>query len=209
MTQNQQGQMSENMQAGPVTPEMNHGGHELFDVQELLSGAVAGLNQCVLLRPHIQDQELLTMLDNQFQFMQEEYNIIVDCFKTGQDPFKPTQSYKMSQNNDFIYGIKPTQPKKPIQSANELTDEIISGFLLGVHKTSASLKAMVALETTNPVVRRVIADSVPNCIEMAYEVSIYQNKHQYYQVPQLAKQDMMAIVNSFAPSQIKPGTMPN
>jgi len=162
-----------------------------------------------LLRPHIQDQELLTMLDNQFQFMQEEYNIIVDCFKTGKDPFKPTQSYKMSQNNDFIYGLQPSPPKKPIQSASELTDEIISGYLLGVHKSSASSKTVSALETTNPVVRRVLADSIPNCIEMAYEVSIYQNKHQYYQVPQLAKQDMTTIVNSYAPSQIKPGSLTN
>ena len=60
------------------------------------------------------------------------------------------------------------------------------------------MKTMAALETTNPVVRRVLADSVPNCIEMAYELSIYQNKHHYYQVPQLAQQDMQQLLNSFA-----------
>jgi spore coat protein CotF len=60
---------------------------------------------------------------------------------------------------------------------------------------------MSALETTNPVVRRVLADSVPNCIEMAYEISLYQNKHHYYQVPQLAQQDMQQMLNSFAPVQ--------
>ena len=36
---------------------------------------------------------------------------------------------------------------------------------------------------------------------MAYELSIYQNKHQYYQVPQLSQNDMNAIVNSYAETQ--------
>jgi spore coat protein CotF len=50
------------------------------------------------------------------------------------------------------------------------------------------MKAMAACEITNPVVRRVFSATIPNCIEMAYELSIYQNKHHYYQVPQLAQQ---------------------
>ena len=62
------------------------------------------------------------------------------------------------------------------------------------------MKTMAATETCNPVVRRVFADSVPNCIEMAYELAIYQNKHHYYQVPQLAAQDMQQLLNSFASS---------
>jgi spore coat protein CotF len=209
MTQNPQGQMHENMHTGPVPPQLNHGGHEIFDVHEVLTAAVGGLNQYTLLRPHVQDQELLTMMDRQFHFMQEEYNITLDCFRSGLDPMKPTQKYMMKQDNDFVFGLKQSQPKKPIQSASEISDEIISGFMLGVHKQGASQKAVAALEVTNPVVRRVLADSVPNCIEMAYEISIYQNKHHFYQVPQLAQQDTIAIVNSFAPSQIQPGGMTN
>ncbi|MFX3673597.1 MAG: spore coat protein [Paenisporosarcina sp.] len=209
MTQNPQGQMHQNMHTGPVPPQMNHGGHEVFDVHEVLSASVAGMNQFTMLRPHIQDQELMTIMDRQFHFMQEDYNITLDCFKTGQDPMKPTQEYMMKQDNDFVYGLKQSQPRKPIQSASEISDEIISGFMLDVHKSSAALKTMSALESTNPVVRRVLADSVPNCIEMAYEVSIYQNKHHFYQVPQLSQQDTMAIKNSYAPSQINPGGMSN
>ena len=104
----------------------------------------------------------------------------------------------MTQGNDFVYGMKTSQPKKPIQSESEISDEIISGFMLDAAKTGASGKTMAALETTNPVLRRVLADSVPNCIEMAYELAIYQNKHHYYQVPQLAQQDMQQLLNSFA-----------
>ncbi|MGE7594735.1 spore coat protein [Peribacillus frigoritolerans] len=199
--QYQQGQVHQNMQTGAIPPQLNHGGHEVFDVHEVLLGAIGTLNTYTLLRQHVQDQELLDILDRQYQFIQDEYNISLECFQTGQDPSKPTQSYKMNQGNDFIYGLTPTQPKKPLQSVSEITDECISGLMLAAVKSAASMKAMAALEITNPVVRRVFADSVPNCIEMAYEISIYQNKHHYYQVPQLAQQDMQQMMNSYAPAQ--------
>lgn len=208
MTQNPFGQTHLNMHTGSVPQEMNHGGHELFDVHEVLSGAIASLNMATLMRPHVKDPELLDILDRQYRFTLDEYNITVECFKTGRDPSHPTQSYKMKQGNDFIYGMKPSQPKKPIMNESEISDEIISGFLLDAAKTSASAKTMAALETTNPVVRRVLADSVPNCIEMAYELSIYQNKHHYYQVPQLAQQDMQQMLNAYAPAG-QPGMPPN
>ncbi|WP_318241715.1 spore coat protein [Sporosarcina quadrami] len=208
MTQNQFGEMHQNMHTGSVPTDMNHGGHELFDVHEALSGVIASLNQAMLLRPYVQDPELLDIIDRQYRFTLDEYNITVECFKSGTDPSHPTGSYKMKEGNDFIYGMKPSQPKKPLQNANEVNDEIISGFLLGSAKANATMKAATSLETTNPVVRRVLADSIPNCIEMAYELSIYQNKHHYYQVPQLAQQDMQQLLNAFAPSQGQP-SMPD
>lgn len=204
MDQNQQEQIHQNMQTGAVPPQMNHGGHELFDVHEVLTGTINTLNLYTLLRQHIKDPELKDILDRQYQFIQEEYNISVECFKTGMDPSKPTQSYKMKQGNDFIYGLKPSQPKKPIQSVSDITDECISSLMLGEVKAGASLKAMSTLELTNPVVRRVFADSVPNCIEMAYEISLYQNKNHYYQVPQLVPADIQQMVNGFAPAQSQP-----
>ncbi|PIC76479.1 MULTISPECIES: spore coat protein [Sporosarcina] len=199
---------SQHMQGGQVPPSMNHGGHELFDVKEILSATVGALNQAMILRPHVQDPELLDILDRQYRFTLDEYNILVESFKTGKDPSHPTQRYQMKAGSDFIYGMKEKAPSKPIQSTGEISDEIISGFLLGATKEGATGKTAASLEVCNPVVRRVLADSVPNCIEMAYELSIYQNKHQYYQVPQLNDQDMNMLLNSFAPSQGQPG-MPN
>ena len=208
MTQNQFGETHQNMHTGQIQPQMNHGGHEVLDVHEMLSGVLASLNQAMLLRPQVKDPELLDILDRQYRFTLDEYNITVECFKTGMDPSQPTKSYKMKQGNDWVYGMKQSQPKKPMQNANEVNDEMISGFLLNSAKNNATAKTMAALEATNPVVRRVLQDSVPNCIEMAYELSIYQNKNHYYQVPQLDQQDMQAYKNAFAPAQGQPG-MPN
>lgn len=204
---NQNEQTHTNMHTGAVSPQMNHGAHEVLDVHEVLSGAVGTMNEYMMLRSHVKDQELRDILDRQYQFMQQEYNTTVDCFQSGQDPAVPTQSYKMKQGNDFIYGLTPTQPKKPMQSPSEINDAFISGAMLGAVKSTASMKTMAALESTNPVVRRVLADSIPNCIEMAYELSIYQNKHHYYQVPQFSQQDMQQMMQSYAPATGTPGNM--
>ena len=123
---------------------MNHGAHELLDVHEVLSAAIGGLNQMVFLRDKIQDPELLAILDRQYAFMLDEYNITQEAYKTGHDPKHPTRSYKMQMGNDTQYGLTPGQPKKPIQSAQEFNDEIISGVLLGIHKVGATGKTAAA-----------------------------------------------------------------
>lgn len=197
MSQQQQNQMGNDPMYHPDSAKFNHGGHEVLDMHETLSTIVGGLNQCVIFRDQIQDTELRDILDRQYKFSLDEYNILVECFKTGRDPSHPTGHYEMTENNKFTYGVKAGQPTKPITQASEINDEIISGYLLGMHKEMAKSKADTALETTNPVVRRVLADSIPNCIEMAYEVSIYQNKKGYYQVPQLSPQDMAIMTNCF------------
>lgn len=194
----------QNIETGKIPPQMNHGGHEMFDVHEVLGGAINTLNTYTMLSQHVQDPELRDILERQKQFIADEYNITLECFKTGQDPSKPTQSYKMNQGNDFTYGMKPTQPKKPMQTIAEINDDTISCSMLNAVKSGATAKTMAAIETTNPVVRRVLADSVPNCIEMAYELSLYQNKHGYYQVPQLSQQDMQNIQNGYSPAPVQP-----
>lgn len=193
---------------GNMPLSTNHGAHEILDVHEVLSASISAMNTFIFLRPHVQDQELLNILDRQYAFMLDEYNITAECFKTGQDPSHPTGSYKMQMGNDTKYGLTPSQPKKPMQSANEINDAIISGFLLSCHKMAATGKTTAALESTNPVVRRVLQDSIQNCIEMAYELSLYQNKNGYYQVPQLAPQDMQAMLNMYGQAD-KAKDMPN
>ncbi|MFC0274652.1 spore coat protein [Metabacillus herbersteinensis] len=198
-----QNQMNQpNMQQSPnMSPTMNHGGHEIFDGHEILSSFINALDQYQLFDQHLQDQELKGILHRQYTFINDLYNVAVQSFSTGQDPSHPTQSYKMEQSNDVIYGLKPAQPKKPNQSVSEINEQGISGHMLGLIKSTGSMLGMAACEITNPVFRRVIADSVPNFVEMGYELFLYQNKHHYYQVPQLAPQDMTQMLNGFAPSQ--------
>ncbi|MGD6994367.1 spore coat protein [Sutcliffiella horikoshii] len=207
---NQQ-QMPPNMnmnKVGAQTTNTNHGGHELFDAHEVIAGIITMLDQYQMYEQHIQDPALKDILTRQTTFVTQVYNTIVESFRTGQKPSVSTQVYKMTQTHDVVYGITPSQPKKPNQSVNELADKGLSAYMLGQTKGLATLLSMTALEMTNPVLRRVIADSVPNFIEMSYEIFLYQNKHGYYQVPQLAMQDMNAMLQSYTtvPNQ---GNMPH
>ncbi|MDY0395227.1 spore coat protein [Virgibacillus halophilus] len=148
---------------------------------------------------HIQDPELKSIAQRQKTFLSQMYNTIVETLKTGQTPSVKTQSYQMTENNTTLYGMQPSQPKAPAQSVNELSDQCISSFMMGNLKANAGAFCTTALETTNPVLRRVFQDSIPNLIEMAYEIYQYQNKNHYYQVPQLKQEDMQNYINSFAP----------
>ncbi|WP_409305816.1 spore coat protein [Peribacillus sp. SCS-155] len=194
-----QEQLHSNMETGHVPQHLNHSAHEMLDVREVLLNSVNTMNQYTMLRQYVKDQELLDIMDRQNRFMQEEYNITLDCLKSGQDPYKPTQSYKMKESNDVIYGLKDTEPVTPIQSQSDISDQTVSSCILGSLKAGAAMKTMASLESSNPVVRRVLADSLPNCIEMAYEVSLYQNKRHYYQMPQFPENDMRKLANEFAP----------
>lgn len=187
-----------------LPPQMSHGGHEVFDAQEVLSGIIAMLDQYQMYAENIQDPVLLEILDHQSSFMTHLYNTILESFQTGQKPSDSTHVYNMTLSNNVVYGLKPGQPSKPIQFTTDINDGGLAGYMLGQVKGLSSLMAMTALEMTNPVLRRVIADSVPNLIEMSYEVFLYQNKHGHYQVPQLNPQDMTQLLQSYAPAPEKP-----
>lgn len=179
--------------------ELNHGGHEIMDAHEAISTLTGAMEQYLLYEAHIQDTNLQTILNKQRIFLTTLYNTLADTLKTGQAPSVKTQTYMMEQSNDVVYGMKPTPPKAPAQTANEINDQCVSSYMMGAVKACATGFTTAALETTNPALRRVFADSVPNMVEMAYEIFLYQNKHQYYQVPQLQPKDMQAIINSYAP----------
>lgn len=200
-------QQNQNYESSSQMPDkMSHGGHELFDAHEAIGGLVGGLEHSVMYEQYVKDPELKQIMTSQKSFLTQMYNTIVQTLKTGQEPAVKTQTYNMALNNNTIYGMQPKQPKSPAQSVNEINDECISGFLMGHLKSCSSHFTTTALETSNPVLRRVFADSIPNLIEMAFELYLYQNKHHYYQVPQLKPEDMQNYINSFAPVQ---GQMPH
>ncbi|MGC5773144.1 spore coat protein [Paenibacillus pabuli] len=103
-----------------------------------------------------------------------------------------------------VYGLKPSAPKKPNQSLSEVKDAEISGHMLGLIKSQASLLAKSAPEITNGTVRRVAASQVQQFIEMAYELFMYQNQHAYYQVPQLNANDTAQMLQAYVPANGAP-----
>lgn len=162
---------------------MSHGAHEYMDVHEVLSDAINKIDQLELYQPYCQDPKLDQLISNQITFMTKEYNEMVQALQ-GTAPNQAGAHYQ-TMNPGVHYGMKPTPPKQPNTSSQQLTDANISSGILGCHKSSASLRMMSSMECTNTRMRHLLVQGAVNSSEMAYEVFGYMNQHNYYQVPEL------------------------
>ena len=181
--------------------KIDRGGHELINGHEILSSYINVLDQYLLFKGSIKEKGLVQILERQYAFVTVQYNRVVEAYATAQKPSQEMKPYMMKVSNEITYGMKSTQPKKPNQSAAEVNDAGISGYMLAMMKSAASKTTTTALEVANPVVRRVLVDSVPNFAEMAYELFLYQNQQGYYPVPQLNEQDWTQLLQGYAPSE--------
>lgn len=178
-----------------------HAAHSLIEAHNTIGSVIATIEQSLLYESHIQDQRLMQIAQKQRTYLQGLYNTLVDTMKSGQDPAVPTQTYNMTESTNAVFGMQPGAPKSPADSVQKINDECVSGYLLSGLKAIATGFTTAAIETTNPVMRRIFADSVPNIIEMAYEVFLYQNHNHYYELPQIQQMQAEALQNGFAPMQ--------
>src|SRR5690625_408184 len=128
------------------------------------------------------------------------YNTIIDTLQSGHDPQTPTQTYQMANVSNVTYGLQPAQPKSPAQTVSEINDECISTYMMNNVKLIATSFTTTALETTNSVLRRIFDDSIPNDIELGYEIYLYQNRNGYYDDELLEQQEMQMITSGFSPA---------
>lgn len=196
----------EQEQAGQIAQDgmqskQTNGGHELLDADEAIDTMLGALEQFVLYEQHAQDQELLAIIQKQKAYLSQMYNSIVDSLQSGLEPKTIVENYAIDHISMVSYGLSPAQAKSPAQTVSEINDECVSSYIMGNLKAIASAFTTTALEVTNPVLRRLFADHIPNVIELAYEIFLYQNRKGYYEVALLPQQEMQRIKNGFAPTQ--------
>lgn len=198
--QKEQAQAGQIAQSGTQSRHTN-GGHELLDADEAIDTLIGCLEQFVLYEQEAKDQELLSLIQKQKAYLSQMYNSIIDSLQTGLDPKVMVENYRIDKISDITYGLSPSQAKSPAQTVSEINDECISTYIMNNLKLIASSFTTTALEVTNPVLRRLFADHIPNVIELAYEVFLYQNQQGYYEVALLPEQEMQMIKNSYAATQ--------
>jgi len=174
----------------------NFGAHEVMEVHEVLSNTINAINQCQLYRPHVQDQQLASMLDHQLQFMTQEYNNLVQAI--NQSGITMGTPYRSPKNSQPIYGLHNPQPQSPNTAPNQLDDQDIASGVLGIHKAGAAFKMMAALECADPNLRRMIQQGANNCAEQAFEVWQFMNQRGYYQVPTMKEMTTETVANSYS-----------
>lgn len=194
----------------------NLGAHETMELHELLAASVANINTMKLYRPHIQDPRLAMIADKQLQFAIQEYNHCVQTVTqlTGQQQGQyiasssqaAPYSYGMPRNMAPIYGLNHPAPLRP---DSLIDDRDVAFALLNLHKASASMKIVGALECANPQLRSSLQQSAVNCSEQAYEIWQYMNQVGYYQVPTMKEITTETTLTAYQPSSITEMNMNN
>lgn len=176
------------------------GAHEIMQMHEVLTDTIDGINQFQLYRPHVQDPQLRTIIDNQIGFMTQEYNNMVQT--VHQQSRSEAVPYRRVKNTSPAYGLKNPSPNAPNIAPDEMDDRDVASGMLGCHKSSAGLRMTASLEFADPTLRKMLQQGSINCSEQSYEVWNYMNQKGMYQVPTMKQMTTSTMINSFDMAQM-------
>lgn len=176
------------------------GAHEVLEIHEVLNDAVNGINQFHLYEPHVQGDDLRNILSHQLNFMQLEYNMLIDLVGS---PGRLTE-YSHRDRSEPIYGLDQPPQYYPKAALMQLKDQDIAAGMLNCHKSSAIRKMTSALECAAPQMREALIQGAKNCADQAYELFLFMNKRGYYQMPYLSNQDAILGQYEPAPTNVSP-----
>ncbi|OYD09499.1 spore coat protein [Paludifilum halophilum] len=182
-----------------MSPQL--GAHEVMEIHEVLSDTVDGINQFELYRPHVQDPQLANILDHQIQFMNQEYNQMVQALgQMAPLQGRPSKAFQSSQRSAPVYGVDNPGTTAPNPSGQQLSDRDIASGMLGCAKSSANLRMLASLECADPQIRRMLTQGAVNCGDQAYETFQYMNQRGYYQVPTMPQNTANAMLGMYQPA---------
>ncbi|MBA4494791.1 spore coat protein [Paenactinomyces guangxiensis] len=182
------------------------GAHEIMEMHEVLTDTIDGINQFELYRPHVTDPQLGTILDNQIQYMIQEYNQMVAAVNQKmQGQTIPTRQFRQRPISTPSYGLNNPTPERPNASIQEMDDRDVASGMLGCAKSSATLRMHAALECADPQLRRMLTQGAVSCAEQAYETFQYMNQKGYYQVPTMQTNTTSTMMSMYQPTY---GTSP-
>lgn len=171
------------------------GAHEVMETHEVLTNTIDSINHFQLLRQFVRDPQLRSILDNQLQFISQEYNNMVQT--VGQQGMGQAIPYRGPKNIRPTYGLDNPSALSPNMSPEQMDDRDVASAMLGCHKASASLKMHAALECADPQLRRTMQQGAVNCSEQAYEVWQYMNQNGFYQVPTMKEVTTNTMMNMY------------
>lgn len=171
------------------------GAHEMMEVHEVLTDHIDGINQFELYRPHVKDQELMSILDKQVQHMSTSYDNMVGYLQNqGMTAAVP---YRMKKNFQPKYGLRQPSPQQPNTGMHEMDDRDVASGMMGCAKASAILCTNAALECADPNLRSMMVNCSVSSVNQAYEVFQYMNRKGMYQVPTMQQNTTNTMMNTY------------
>lgn len=155
--------------------------HEVHDLNELTLSCVNTITCMGLFLNQVKDQELKSILQNQYQLHINDYNAKVEYLnssaatKTGITV--PGITHNIQNTNQAQASAQPITPRT---DAKELNDrEIATAYLLTL-KRSGREYAWSAMECSNPDLRHFLEDAFVMCCHHSYDVWQWMVKKGYY-----------------------------
>ncbi len=180
-------------QAGQQSSQF--GALEIMEAHEVITDHIDGINQFELYRPHVKDQTLMQVLDNQINHMYQSYQHMVNYLHNqGMGTAVP---YRAPITSNIMYGLRQPLPVEPNTSFQEMDDRDVASGMLGCAKASALVCTNAALECANPNLRIMFTNCAISSINQAYELFLYMNQRGMYQVPTLAQQTTQTMINTY------------
>lgn len=171
------------------------GAMEIMQVHEVLSGYIDGINQFELYRPHIKDQQLMSILDKQIRHMAGSYDNMVNYLHNqGMSSAVP---YRTRKNFQPKYGLRQPSPEHPNMDANQMDDHDVASGMMGCAKASALMCTGAALECADPTLRSMMVNCAVSSINQAYEVFQFMNQMGMYQIPTLQQNTTNTLMNTY------------
>ncbi|MFZ5639935.1 MAG: spore coat protein [Bacillota bacterium] len=171
------------------------GAHETMEAHEVLTDIIDGINQFELYRPHVQDRQLMSILDNQIRHMSNDYDNMVNYLHNqGAGAAIP---YRMKKNFQPQYGLRQPAPQHPNTDVNQMDDRDVASGMLGCNKASALVCTAAALECTDPTLRSMVLNCAVSSVNKAYEVFQYMNQKGMYQVPTMQQNTTNTMMNTY------------
>ncbi|MFT4412467.1 spore coat protein [Fredinandcohnia humi] len=178
------------------------GAHELMEIHEVLCDTIDGINQFQLYQPHCQDPQLQNILQNQLNFMTNEYNSMVNMV-SGKANGANLGTMRPKTSFSPTYGLNNPAPNQPNTSMNQMDDRDVASGMLGCAKSSAVLRMHAALECADPQIRIAMVQGARNCADQAYEIWQYMNTKGYYQVPTLKDDTAQTFSGMYQPAAMQ------
>lgn len=178
-------------------PAAAFGAHETMEMHEVLCETINCINTFQLFQQHVTDPSLRQILDRQLDFLNNEYNNMVNTLHTqGRSQAVP---YRAQKGGTPKYGLRQPAPEAPNASVQQLDDRDIAACMLSSAKCSATTRMHAALECADPTLRNMLLQAAQNSAEMAYETWNFMNQKGYYQVPTMMPQTTQTMINVYQP----------
>lgn len=173
------------------------GAHEIMEMHEVLCETINCINTFQLFQQHVTDAGLRQILDRQLEFLNNEYNSMVNTLHTH--GWAQAVPYRAQKGGTPKYGLQQPATEAPNASPQQLDDRDIAACMLSSAKCSATMRMHAALECADPNLRSMLLQAAQNSAEMAYETWNFMNQKGYYQVPTMMPQTTQTMINVYQP----------